>query len=87
MKESRTKVERQEDATANKIFYLERDFYSNPQMLIVIAGNLEEAKEILRIQLESENYKLEHFDDLKELDISTKGLQIFSPPGDRHMIR
>jgi hypothetical protein len=87
MGERQPKTENQEVDSTNKVFYLERDFHSNPQIVIVIASSPEEAREMLKTQLESENYKPEHFGTLKELDTSTKRLQIISPPGDRQMIR
>jgi len=70
-----------------KAFYLERDFYSNPQVLLIFAANLQEATDLLDAQLVQENCPPGHFGVLKELNINRKGITIFKPPGDSHFNR
>lgn len=86
MKEHTPKNKEAERSEKNRIFYLERDFYSDPQVVIVIAKDIEEATKILNDQLAEEYYPPGEFGELKELSTTTKGLQIISPPGDRHLI-
>lgn len=87
MSEREHKVDQKEGVNSNKVFYLERDFYSNPQVVVVVAGDKEEANTILNKQLSEENYPPGNFGELVELDTSKKGLQVINPPGDRHMVR
>lgn len=76
-----------EKRNPNKVFYLERDYYSNPQVVVVTATNKKEATKLLDILLKEENYSPGNYGKLKELDTSSKKIQIISPPGDRHLVR
>ncbi len=68
-----------------KVYYLERDFYSNPQVVLVIAENESAATDRMNKQLDGENYEHGRFGPLKELDTTTQTLIILSPPGDRNL--
>jgi hypothetical protein len=70
-----------------KIFYLERDFYSNPQVIIVIAKNRQEAETLLSAQLAKENNHRSSLGKLTELDLFHPELLILEPLGDRHLVR
>lgn len=79
--------ETKEEVARMRVFYVERDFYTNPQVVIIVAKDEVEALELYNQQLESENYPPVKQDTLEELDLSGTGLKILSPPGDRHLIR
>ena len=87
MKENPTKGKEEVGSSINRVFYLERQHMSNPQLVIITASNLEEATEMFDAKLEEENCPPGHYGELAELNTSTKRLQIFSPPGDRSLIR
>lgn len=70
-----------------RTYYLNRDFYSNPQVVVVTADSKEQADKLLNKQLAAENYPPGNFGDLTELDTTKPGLVILNPPGDRHLIR
>jgi hypothetical protein len=70
-----------------RTFYLERDFYSDPQVVVVTAENRKEADKLLNEQLKKENCPPGQSGELKELDTTKPGLVILSPPGDRHLER
>jgi hypothetical protein len=70
-----------------KIFKLERDFYSTPQVIIVTTDTAEAAELILNNLLKEENNPPGIYGPLIELDLTKPGIIILSPPGDRHMDR
>lgn len=76
-----------ESTTSNKIFYLERDNFSNPEVIIIIAKNIEEATKSLNNMLHEENLRPGDCGKLTELDLTTEALIKLNPPGDRHFIR
>lgn len=70
-----------------KVFFLERNFYSNPQVLIITAESREDADRQLAEQLKAENYRPNQFGALQELDLSKRQMVIISPPGNRDLLR
>lgn len=64
-----------------KIFYLTRDFYGTPQIILVAAPDKQTADRLFEEQLKSENNPYD--EEAKELDITVQSLTIISlPPGD-----
>jgi hypothetical protein len=77
-----------ENRESNRVFYLLRDYYSNPEILIIVAPDKKSAIEMLRTQHASENHLAEiNNKDVIELDLKSKKLLTLRPPGDRHLIR
>jgi hypothetical protein len=72
---------------SKKVFYLKRDFYSIPQVIIITAESREKAEETLAKKLAKEHYSIADYEKLTELDISKNRLIILEPPGDRHFDR
>jgi hypothetical protein len=70
-----------------RTYYLNRDFYSNPQVVVVTAESKEQADKLLNEQLAVENYPPGNFGELTELDTTRPMLIILNPPGDRHFER
>jgi hypothetical protein len=66
-----------------RVFYLERDFYSNPQVVVVTAENRDQADIILNEQLKKENYQPGEFEELTELDLTKPGIIILQLPDSR----
>ena len=70
-----------------RTYYLKRDFYSDPQVVVVSAENKVQADKLLNEQLAAENYPPGNFGQLTELDTTKPNLVILTPPGDRHFER
>jgi hypothetical protein len=70
-----------------RVFFLERNFYSNPQVILITAESREDANGQLAQQLKAENYGPEHFGALQELDLPMRQMVIISPPGNRDLLR
>ena len=66
----------------NRVFYCERDFYSTPQILLIVAQDESEAYRILNEQQTKDHYggiKLR----LQELNLDRVGISVLEPPGNR----
>ena len=68
-----------------RTFYLERDFYSTPEVVLIVAESEEAATALMNQQLDEENYEHGRFGPLKELGTETQSITILRPPGDRHL--
>ncbi|HUC95297.1 MAG TPA: hypothetical protein VMR19_04860 [Candidatus Saccharimonadales bacterium] len=73
-----------ESTGTNHVFYIERDYYSTPQVLVIIAPDLAEAEKMFSEMLTQENDRRHCYGKLLELDLSKSGLIKLEPPGDRH---
>ena len=73
--------------TGNRVFFVERSRYSEPQVIVIVAANLKEANEVWGKMLEEENNLPEDFDKLKELNLNKHQILMLTPPGDRHLER
>lgn len=87
MNKERGKSKEKETAQPNQVFFLERDFYSNPEVIIIVAPNMETATEMLNQKLKGENYPPGTFGKLQKLDLRANTIKILRPPGDRHLDR
>lgn len=70
-----------------KVFCIERDHYSVPQVLLFVAESREAAEVMFSEVLKSENGERGDHGELDEINLSKPGRTIFEPPGDRHMTR
>jgi len=80
------KIKEAEPRNSMKVFILPRDFYSNPQVFVIVARDRKEAERILKEQYKEENNPDCPLKSLKELDLNKPNLLILEPPGDRHLI-
>lgn len=78
-----------EKTEENKVFYLVREHYSKPEVLLFVAPNREYALAMLHDRLSLENNETDHSydNDLRQLNLERKEITVVSPPGDNHLIR
>lgn len=74
-----------EIVTRLRVFYTERNFYSNPQVILVVAPNEVEAQAILDGQNQKDGWGGISGRKLKELNSISPSVTIVEPPGDRNM--
>ena len=71
--------------TNKKVFYCERDFNKNLQVLIIVACDIKEANRLLYKQFVDENYN-GPMPELKELNTIQDAIVTFEPPGYRYTV-
>jgi len=76
-----------EKASAMRVFYLGRDFYSRPQVVLIAGRDKQEALSLFNQLLKLENNPPVNEEVLGELDLSKSSLKIIEPPGNSHLDR
>lgn len=62
-----------------KVFYMTRNFYGRPQMLLAVADDRTEAEKVIGKKLESENYNLRS-DEVIEVETTIPSFRMINLP-------